>query len=178
MSKGIKAIIYVEEQPEYVRKQLISIIYSLTSQRQMHLKKKEMLTGHVHTHNSEPRKKKKGIEKHHSPFYLPIKLSYSENDLFPVSAPSTLPHSLISSHIALSLPGAHQIHFCFETFSAYNIPPQDHHIASSSQPRRFFVGSKHIKSNISKYTHIKWNLLKTRTVELQLTSYNRHFECI
>lgn len=124
------------------------------------------------------KKKKKGIEKHRSPFYLPIKLSYSENDLFPVSAPSTLPHSLISSHIALSLPGAHQIHFCFETFSAYNIPPQDHHIASSSQPRRFFVGSKHIKSNISKYTHIKWNLLKTRTVELQLTSYNRHFERI
>ena len=62
MSEGIKAIIYVEEQPEYIRKQLISFIPRLTtSQTQIRVKKERSAHTHMFTPTTLNQKKEKKV---------------------------------------------------------------------------------------------------------------------
>lgn len=56
MSEGIKAIVYVEEYPEYIRKHLISFSFSKTNTC---AKRKKCSHTHVNTHNPETEKKKR-----------------------------------------------------------------------------------------------------------------------
>lgn len=55
MSEGIKAIVYVEEYPEYIRKHLTSFSFAKTNTC---AKSKKYSHTHVNTHNRETGKKK------------------------------------------------------------------------------------------------------------------------
>lgn len=58
MSEGIKAIVYVEEYPEYIRKHLISFSFSKTNTC---AKSKKCSHTHVNTHNRETEKKRESV---------------------------------------------------------------------------------------------------------------------
>lgn len=143
MSEGIKAIIYVEEQPEHIRKQLISFIPCLTtSQTQIRVKKERSAHTHMFTPttlNQKKKKKKECAEKRHSPFPLPcIKLSQSGNYLFPISSHIllSLTHCFLAKSSFLFLN-----HIKYTSVSRHSLPviflPKILVQLALSQPRRF-----------------------------------------
>lgn len=156
MSEG-KGYVYVEEYPEYIRKHLISFNFSQTNTC---AKRKMCSHTHVNTHNPETNKQTKKVcwEASFSTFFtlhktITIWKLYIFNFISYYS-----PHSLFSSHILLSIPQSHQIHSCFNIFTTCDIPPQDPYTVNSFSAKEICVSSKHIRSNISKHTHMKWNL--------------------
>ena len=155
MSEGIKAIVYVEEYPEYIRKHLTSFSFAKTNTC---AKSKKYSHTHVNTHNRETGKEKKERECCHSLLsLLCTELSQSGNYIFSISSPTILfTHYFLATS---SFPFLSHIRYTrSNTLTTCDIPPQDPYTVSSFSAQEICVGSRHIRSNISKHTHMKWNL--------------------
>lgn len=107
MSEGIKAIVYVEEYPEYIRKHLTSFSFAKTNTC---AKSKKCSHTHVNTHNRETGKKKERERVLSFSTFFTLHRTFTIWKLYIFNFISYYSlQSLFSSHIFLSIPQSHQI---------------------------------------------------------------------